>query len=182
VIRSAREADRPAIEAVTLAAYEQYAAILPPRLWREYRRNIVATLADATPDITIVAEAQGALVGSVLLHPAGADAANPGRGTSSRRAHPEVRLLAVAPSARGQGVGRRLMDECIRRARASGTAALILHTADMMSVAMQLYERMGFVRDATLDYEVAADVLVKGYRFPFTLPSPLGEEGERARD
>src|SRR6185503_14527838 len=71
VIRSAREADRPAIEAVTLAAYEQYAAILPPRLWREYRRNIVATLADATPEITIVAEAGGALVGSVLLQPAG---------------------------------------------------------------------------------------------------------------
>jgi predicted N-acetyltransferase YhbS len=181
VIRSAREADRPAIEAVTLAAYEQYAASLPPRLWREYRRNIVATLADATPEITIVAEAGGALVGSVLLQPAGAQAANPGRGTSNRLAHPEVRLLAVAPSVRGQGVGRRLMDECIRRARASGTAALILHTADM-SVAMRLYERMGFVRDATLDYEVAADVLVKGYRFPLTLPSPLGEEGERAGD
>jgi GNAT superfamily N-acetyltransferase len=180
VIRSAREADRPAIETVTLAAYEQYAAILPRRLWREYRRNIVATLADATPEIAIVAEAGGALVGSVLLHPAGAVAANPGRGTSSRLEHPEVRLLAVAPSARGQGVGRRLMDECVRRARASGTAALILHTADMMSVAMKLYERMGFVRDTTLDYEVAADVLVKGYRLPLTLPSPPRGEGERA--
>jgi hypothetical protein len=49
-----------------------------------------------------------------------------------------------------------------------------------MSVAMQLYEDVGFVRDARLDYEVAADVLVKGYRFPLTLPSP--REGERAGD
>jgi predicted N-acetyltransferase YhbS len=162
VIRSARPADRPAIEAVTLAAYKQYATILPPRLWREYRRNIVDTLADAIPDITIVAEAQGALVGSVLLYPAGAEI--PGRDTSHPLGHPEVRLLAVAPSARGRGVGRGLMDECIRRTRASGTKVLTLHTTDMMSVAMQLYERMGFVRAVGLDFEVAPGVLVKGYR------------------
>ncbi len=164
MIRSARPADRAAIEAVTLAAYEQYAAILPPPLWRQYRQHIVETLAEATPDITIVAEADGALVGSVLLYPAGADMVAPGLGTSSRLAHPEIRLLAVAPSARGQGVGRRLMDECIRRARAAGTTALTLHTNDVMRVAMQLYERLGFVRAPDLDLEVAPGVLAKGYR------------------
>ena len=40
---------RPAIEAVTLAAYEQYAAVLAPPLWAAYRQNIVATLAAAKP-------------------------------------------------------------------------------------------------------------------------------------
>jgi len=164
VIRSARPADRPAVEAVTLAAYEQYAALVPPQLWREYRRNIVDTLADATPDITIVAEAEGTLMGSVLLYPAGAEMVEPGQGTPSRLAYPEVRLLAVAPWARGRGVGRGLMDECIRRTRASGTTVLTLHTNDLMSVAMQLYERMGFVRATDLDLEVAPGVLAKGYR------------------
>jgi len=164
VIRVARPADRPAVEAVTLAAYEQYAALVPPRLWREYRRNILDTLADATPDITIVAEAEGALVGSVLLYPAGAEMVELGRSTSIRLAHPEVRLLAVAPWARGRGVGRGLMDECIRRTRASGATVLTLHTNDLMSVAMQLYERMGFVRATDLDLEVAPGVLAKGYR------------------
>lgn len=165
MIRSARPADRPAVEAVTLAAYEQYAALVPPRLWLEYRRNIVDTLADATPDITIVAEAEGGvLVGSVLLYPAGAEMLEPGASTSSRLAYPEVRLLAVAPWARGRGVGRGLMDECIRRTRASGATMLTLHTNDLMSVAMQLYERMGFVRATDLDLEVAPGVLAKGYR------------------
>jgi GNAT superfamily N-acetyltransferase len=165
VIRGARPADRSAIEAVTLAAYEQYAAILPPRLWLEYRRNIEETLAGAALDITIVAEAEGgALVGSVLIHPAGARMAVPGRGEADRLAYPEVRLLAVAPAARGRGVGRRLMDECIRRARLSGAKALTLHTTDMMTVALQLYERMGFVRATDLDVEVVPGVLVKGYR------------------
>ena len=164
MIRGARPSDRPAIEAVTLAAYEQYAAVVPARLWQEYRRNIVETLADATDDITIVAEAEGALVGSVLFLPAGTEAAAPGRGTLSRRAYPEVRLLAVAPAARGRGVGRGLMDECIRRARAGGTPVLGLHTTDMMRAAVQLYERMGFVRATSLDFEIAPGVLVKGYR------------------
>jgi len=34
--------------------------------------------------------------------------------------YPEVRLLAVAPAARGKGIGEALMRECIRRARRSG--------------------------------------------------------------
>jgi GNAT superfamily N-acetyltransferase len=88
----------------------------------------------------------------------------PGRGEADRLAYPEVRLLAVAPAARGRGVGRRLMDECIRRARLSGAKALTLHTTDMMTVALQLYERMGFVRATDLDVEVVPGVLVKGYR------------------
>jgi hypothetical protein len=40
-IRDARAADRAAIEAVTLAAYEQYAATLGAPLWGMYRQNIV---------------------------------------------------------------------------------------------------------------------------------------------
>jgi GNAT superfamily N-acetyltransferase len=168
VIRSAGAAERPAIEAVTLAAYEQYATVLPSALWREYRRNIVETLAAASPDVTIVAEAAGALVGSVLLYPAGVEMIEPGRDTASRLAHPEVRLLAVAPAARGRGVGQRLMDECVRRARAGGATALTLHTTDMMSGAVRLYERMGFVRAPRLDFLVTADLLVKGYRLDLT--------------
>ena len=48
-LRDARAADRAGIEAVTLAAYEQYAATLGAALWAVYRQNIVATLAAAKP-------------------------------------------------------------------------------------------------------------------------------------
>ena len=71
-IRDARPDDRAAIEAVTLAAYEQYAAVLPPPLWVAYRQNILATLAKGPPVAQIVADAAGLVVGSVLLYPAGA--------------------------------------------------------------------------------------------------------------
>ena len=175
-IRDARPGDRSAILAVTLAAYEQYAAALPPPLWALYRQNIEATLADVRPAAQIVAEEAGALVGAVLLYPAGAAMANPG-GTSVTFACPEVRLLAVSPAARGKGVAGRLMDECIQRARAAGAPALTLHTADMMAVAMRLYERMGFVRATDLDFSPAPGYTAKGYRLPLTLPSPQRGEG-----
>lgn len=163
-IRDARPADRAAIEAVTLAAYEQYAVTLGAALWGMYRQNIVATLADVKAATQIVAEQEGALIGSVLLYPAGGDMGEPGGGKAMTLTWPEVRLLAVAPAARGSGAGRRLMEECIQRARAAGATALTLHTTDMMRVAMQLYERMGFERAPELDFSPAPGITVKGYR------------------
>ncbi len=161
-IRDARSSDRGAIEAVTLAAYEQYAALMPA-LWDPYRQNIVATLAAAQPDAQIVAEEEGRLVGSVLLYPAGTVIARPGGG-SITLASPEVRLLAVAPAVRGQGVGVTLMHECIRRARLSGASSLTLHTTEIMEAAMRLYERLGFRRAPELDFQPAPSITIKGYR------------------
>ena len=175
-IRDARPDDRDAILAVTLAAYEQYAGPLTPPLWAMYRQNIQATLADVGPAAQIVAEDGGALVGAVLLYPAGAVVGNPGNRLPACE-WPEVRLLAVAPAARGKGVARRLMQECLDRARAAGAPALTLHTADIMAVAMRLYERMGFARAPELDFSPAPGITAKGYKIPLTLPSPLRGEG-----
>jgi GNAT superfamily N-acetyltransferase len=162
-IRDAKGSDRDAIEALTLAAYQQYGTVMPPALWDGYRQNIVATLAALRPKSQIVAEENGRIVGSVLLYPAGTEIVRPGGG-SMTLALPEVRLLAVAPSARGKGVGVLLMEECVRRARGSGATALTLHTTDMMQAAMRLYVRMGFQRFSDLDFEPAPGVTVKGFR------------------
>ena len=167
-IRDARPDDAAAVRAVTLAAYEQYAAVLPPPLWTAYRHNIVTTLAAAPPTTLIVAETAAAVVGSVLLQPAGSVMAEPGGSREIRLAEPEVRLLAVGPAGQGRGVGRRLMEECIRRSRAARAPTLTLHTTDMMRVAMGLYERMGFARAPELDFAPAPDVVVKGYRLRLT--------------
>jgi GNAT superfamily N-acetyltransferase len=161
-IRGARSSDRGAIEAVTLAAYEQYAALMPAH-WQAYRQNILATLDAAKPESQIVAEADGRIVGTVLLYPAGTVMARPGGG-SITLADPEVRLLAVAPAARGRGVGATLMRECVSRARRAGADALTLHTAEVMQAAMRLYERLGFRRAPELDIQPAPGVTIKGYR------------------
>jgi GNAT superfamily N-acetyltransferase len=160
-IRDARDTDRDATQSVTLSAYEQYAPLMAG-LWEFYRANILATLADVNPAEQIVAETDDGIVGTVLLYPAGTKFHGPD-GTLVNLTLPEIRLLVVAPTARGQGIATALMQECVRRARQSGAAALMLHTTDMMKVAMRLYEQMGFVRVPALDFSPAGH-LVKGYR------------------
>jgi ribosomal protein S18 acetylase RimI-like enzyme len=63
------------------------------------------------------------------------------------------------------------MQECVNRARRSGAAAVSLHTTDMMQVAMQMYERMGFVRVPALDFSPGEGHLVKGYRLDLGEPA-----------
>ncbi len=161
-IRDAIDADRDAILSVTLAAFEQYAAIMGEN-WKYYRENIVETLADAKPAEQIVAETEEGIAGAVLLYPAETERDGVEE-TSDAPDGPQIRLLAVAPTARGRGIGAALARECVRRARQSGAAALSLHTTDMMSVAMRMYERMGFVRVPAFDYHPGGDVVVKAYR------------------
>ncbi len=162
-IRDAQAGDRGAIEAVTLSAYQQYAAVMPAQHWAAYRQNILDTLADVQPAAQVVAEQDGQILGTVLLYPAGTVLTTPA-GTPVTLAWPEVRLLAVGPAARGHGVGVTLMRECIRRARQSGAPALTLHTTELMQAAMRLYERLGFERAPELDFEPAPGVIIKGYR------------------
>lgn len=166
-VRGAGPDDRDAIQAVTLAAYLEYAPIIPAH-WEGYRQNIIATLGAAAPGTQIVALDDGRVVGAVLLYPAGASIQKPG-GTSATLTWPEVRLLAVAPSARGRGVGAALMNECIHRARSARARALTLHTTDLMQAAMRLYERLGFERAHDLDLEPAPGIIAKGYRLDLPL-------------
>ena len=160
-IRDARGRDRDAARKVTLSAFRQYAAVMPPPRWEGYRENILTTLADPAPAQHLVAEKEGAILGSVLMYPPGTAFSTPDEGPL---ACPEVRLLAVAPGARGQGIGTALMKECIRRARRLGSACLNLHTTDMMQGAMRMYERMGFVRAPDLDFHPDPSITVKAYR------------------
>ena len=63
----------------------------------------------------------------------------------------KLRLYLVEPSARGTGVGRKLLRACVEFARGAGYERISLRTESVLVPARKLYAQEGFVLTETFD-------------------------------
>ena len=143
ILRNAAPADSGAINQLCIAAYEEFCETIGEANWRRLKESLSRASERSSEGELIVADDSSGLLGVVLYIPAGRSLhANLPANFAS------LQMLAVSPGHRGKGIGRKLTQECIDRARKSGAAAIALTTAEMMTVARPMYERMGFVKEA----------------------------------
>lgn len=86
---------------------------------------------DPTSERCWIAEKDGDVVGSVFV-------------IRHDDTTAKLRMLYVDASARGMGIGQRLVDECVRFARQVGYTRMLLWTVDILTDARKLYQKAGF--------------------------------------
>ncbi len=162
-IRDVRPEELGQVSQLLKEAYQQYEDSVPAPVWQPYLQDVMDVRSRLDNAELIVADLNEQLAGSVTLYLKASD--------SEQEGWPEgwagIRLLAVHPLFRNRGIGKALIEECIRRCRRHGITTIGLHTSKIMDVARRLYERMGFVRVPELDFHPIPEVTVMAFRLDF---------------
>jgi ribosomal protein S18 acetylase RimI-like enzyme len=143
-IRPARATEFEEIGALTVTVYLGEGHVHPDS---PYLEELLDTATRAATARVVVAVRDGELLGSLTIAEPGTPYAD-----IARPDELEFRMLAVAKSARGQGVGGALVGAVLDAARAGGYPAVILTTMSTMADARRIYERMGFVHVPERDW------------------------------
>ena len=156
-IRPPRPEEYAAAGEVTVQAYEADGHLADDVGYDGTLRDVARRVEEA--EVLVAVDRAGEVVGTVtVVHPGS------GYAEVSRPGELEFRMLAVAPSARGRGVGEALVMAVFERARARGLRKVVLSSLDRMHSAHRLYERLGFTRLAERDWRPFPHIALIAYQ------------------
>ncbi len=145
IVQNALDSAFDEVALLNVEAFREYSQALSLEDWKRMEANLSKVAEMAKVGQLIVARQDDLLVGSVIYCPPGT--------SDSRIFQPEwasLRLLAVSPQRRGEGIGQQLTLDCIQRARQESAAVMAIHTSELMVAAQRMYERLGFTREREL--------------------------------
>jgi len=159
VVREARPDEFEVIGALAANAYRALGG--EPESYIEEIRQTARRASEAT--VLVAVDLVGGILGTVSYVGAPEVPAT----EHQRVDEAGMRVLAVAPEARGKGVGRELVEAVIDRARTERLQGIGLFTRPSMQAAHRLYESLGFVRDTAADWQFAPHEWLWAYRLRF---------------
>jgi ribosomal protein S18 acetylase RimI-like enzyme len=145
-VREARPEEYDALGEIAVAAYSALDGETDDGYLPEVRN--VRRRARHAPVLAAV-DADGTLLGTVTYVPGPVNRL----AEIARDGEAEFRMLAVAPSAQGRGIGRLLAEAAVARARRDGRDGVAIYTRPSMRAAHRLYASLGFEREPERDWE-----------------------------
>jgi GNAT superfamily N-acetyltransferase len=155
-LRDYQSSDAENLNRIAVSAFDQFQDHYSD--WPAMRAGLSKTSDLGVSGEVIIAELQGTFAGAVAYF-----GPNSQKAAFFDKRWPIIRMLVVDPAFRGKGIGRALSNACIARARRDGSPIIALHTSPIMSVALPMYLKMGFVKahDAPPIFGVAYAVYTK---------------------
>lgn len=146
--RTATISDLKQLQQLGLLAYGQYKSVITHENWEKWETgfnnesNFSNLLNIAT---CFVCEVENEIIGMAFLIPSG----NPFLYFPAEWSY--IRYVGVHPNFEGNGIGKKLTQQCIDLAKTSGEKTIALHTSEFQNAARHVYENLGFIKQKELE-------------------------------
>ena len=129
--RTATNLDRDRIESLVFGVLAEYDLPPSPESTDADLQDIEGGYLQRGGVFEIIEDGQGRLLGTVGLYPLDDETC-------------ELRKMYLAPQVRGLGLGKRILERMIARARSLGFKKMVLETSSKLEAAKRLYLKFGF--------------------------------------
>jgi GNAT superfamily N-acetyltransferase len=155
-IRPARPEEFAAVGELTAQVYLDDGLLTPDASYLAELRDAAGRARDA--ELLVVVDGDGQLLGSVTFAPPGSP-----YGEICDAGEAGFRMLVVSARGRHSGLGTALVQACRSRAELLGCSRIRISSAQTMTTAHRLYERLGFVRTPERDWSPQPGVELRTY-------------------
>lgn len=146
--RTATIQDLKQLQQLGLLAYGQHKATITKENWVKWEKGFNDD-ANFTNLLSIsncfICEVEGKIIGMAFFVPSG----NPFIHFPIEWSY--IRYVGVDPAFSGNGIGKKLTQQCIEAATNNGENIIGLHTSEFQNPARHIYESLGFIKQKELE-------------------------------